>query len=1163
MRTENIRPNVTKRLNNLMLIAVFIIVGAVLAVPINSVWSSSLPARSGQANDRAVAGAGSLNRVIASRGTDALKSSAIFRSLLPNPPPAAVTITTYSSPGCTTAKASFDLGEAVCAIITGAAQPDVDGRAQTRIGWVSPYGSLTQGANIISDPQTGSYAIPVSATQTFTDAGGGTVTVDNRGVWRLGVYSALDGSLIATTDFTVHDPTKPYVDLSLHQSETISETDVGAGSGSVFKLFVANRGPDDATNVVLTDTVPANTTFTSMLETTSVGFTCGTPDAGVFTCTLASMPAGATAEFTFAYDVMAGTPEGTLIINNASVASSDTACAPDPCDLQPADNASTATSRVPPSTGAETCTLICHANFSVVANTTQGGNPGAIVNFGAASINGNCGAIDATFDGIPLNDPPTDPQTHIPASGAFYPVGTTVIHVTSATGGGSCSFTITVVEGTPPTIACPPDKTATDDGSGSHTFTLAEIGTPTTNPTTDVVVTFERSDNIPATYDANGDVVTPEVVHSLTDPFQTGTTGITWTVRDSNGLTASCTQRITVHAPCATDTEPPTITAPADITVGTGPASTTCGVVLDDELGQAVEHDDCSAVVTTTGIPPGNLFPIGTTNVIYTATDGAGHTASATQHVTVSDNTPPVIVAPANASYVCPSEVPAANVSQAHGNNPALPNGGPVFDNCGLQSVTVNETSVGVGSAASPKVITRTYTATDVHGNSASSVQVITVIDPTPPVFTFVPGTVVAYTGAGATSCGTVVSNATLGTATATDNCAVIVTRAGVPSGNNFPKGNTIITYTATDSAGNTAVAMQTVTVIDNTPPVISCLADIVADFNPGVNGATVNFTAPVGSDNCPGAMTAQTGGLASGSTFPLGTTTNTFTVTDAVGNSASCSFKVTVAVTSIIGLDSVSISGASFVDSYASNLGYPASKSSLANILSNGTITLAGSAKVWGNVRSTRVGVAMSGASQVTGNATAGTTVSLSGSASVGGTKTNNALAPVMTLPAVPPCSPFSSNSGITGTYTYSSSTGDLSLSGVNIATLANGNYCFHNVTVSGSSQLKINGLVVIKMTGTLNTSGASSVPNTTSIPSNLRILSSYTGSNGVNFGASSNVHLVIYAPNTNVSISGATPLFGTVAGKTLTISGSGAIHYDTQLKTIWPAIWTLIFGP
>ncbi len=1274
MRTENTRQHVTMRLNILILVGVFIIVGAVVAVPVYSVRSSSLPIGSSQARAKV----SQISVLPALNSNGARWSSATLRSVLPVPTSSPETIETYasdcttpktafvlgetvcavvnfvtetdrfvnwlsppsstvvfSSPtipdnfthsylyqplvagtwkatiadgsdssivptvftvqsqsgslrtfeytagSCTTTpKVSFNLGETVCAKIIGAGQP-VDSRATTRVGWVSPYGSLTQGAEIVSDPQTSTYAIPITATETFTDAGGGSTTVDNRGVWRLILQSASDGSLIESTDFTVHDPTREFVDLSLHQSETLQESDVNSGSGSVFRLFVTNRGPDTAHTVVLTDTVPANTTFTSMAEDTNLGFTCHTPVAGVFTCELAAMPRGATAEFTFAYDVMSGTPEGTPITNNASIGSSNTPCVDTPCELQPDDNASTATSKVPVATGGETCTLTCHANFSVVADVFQGATHGAYVFFGAAGINGSCGAIDATFAGIPFADPPTDPPSHIPASGAFYPVGTTVIQVSSATGGGSCSFTITVVEGTPPTITCPPDKTATaSTPGGSHTFTAPEIGLPMSDPT-GLVVTFERSDNIQATYDANGDVATPAVVYSLTDPFPSGSTGINWTVTDSNGLAASCTQRILVHDPCATDTGPPTIVAcgplgtetgtACAVTVSTGPNSTTCGVALspsDNELGTPVVHDDCSAVVTTTGIPAGNLFPVGNTTLTYTATDGAGHTASATQLVTVVDNTVPVIVAPANANYVCLSQVPAANVSQAHGNNPALPNGGPVFDNCGILSVTVSDSSTGVGSGASPKIITRTYTATDIHGNSANAVQVITVIDAVPPTFTFVPGARVAYTGAGATSCGTTVTDATLGAATATDNCSVVVTRSGVPAGNVFPKGDTTVTYTATDSAGNTAIATQLVTVIDDTPPTISCLADIIVDFNPAVTpaGATVNFTAPVGTDNCPGATTAQTAGLPSGSVFPLGTTTNTFTVTDTalpVHNSASCSFKVTVALTSIIGLDSVSISGASFVDSYASNLGYPASKSSLANVLSNGTITLAGSAKVWGNVRSTRVGVAMSGASQVTGNATAGTTVTRTGSATVGGTITNNALAPVMTLPSVPACTPFSSNSGITGTYTYNASTGDLSLSGVNIATLANGNYCFHNVTVSGSSQLKVNGLVVIKMTGTLNTSGASSVPNTTSIPSNLRILSSYTGSNGVNFGASSNVHLVIYAPNTGVTISGATPLFGTVVGKTLTISGSGAIHYDTQLKTIWPAVWTLIFGP
>ncbi|HEV7474899.1 MAG TPA: HYR domain-containing protein, partial [Pyrinomonadaceae bacterium] len=365
---------------------------------------------------------------------------------------------------------------------------------------------------------------------------------------------------------------------------------------------------------------------------------------------------------------------------------------------------------------------------------------------------------------------------------------------------------------------------------------------------------------------------------------------------------------------------------------------------------------------------------------------------------------------------------------------------------------------------------------------------------------------------------------------------------------------------------GSPSTATGTITnTPDSTLPTITCNADVVADFDPAAGGAVVTYVAPVGSDNCPGATTSQIAGLPSGSTFPLGTTTNTFRVTDASGNTAECSFKVIVALTSIIGLDSVTITGASFIDSYNSAIGYPASKSSLANVLSNGTITMGNSGKVWGNVRSTQAGINMTGASQVTGNATAGTTVSLSGSASVGGTITNHAPAPAMTLPAVPACGPpYSPNSGISGTYSYNSGTGDLSLSGANIATLANGNYCFHNITMGNSAQLKVNGLVNIKMTGTLNLSGNTSFSNTTGIPGNLRVLSSLaSGGNGVILGNGTNVTMVIYAPQTGVSISGSAPLFGTVAAKRITLGNSGAIHYDTQLKTIWPDLWVLIVGP
>jgi uncharacterized repeat protein (TIGR01451 family) len=998
--------------------------------------------------------------------------------------------------------------------------------------------------DVTTDPQTDLFTIAFPP---------GSNIIDYRGVWRVNDISNR-ASVRTSAFFTVSNPAQPAADLLVYNGNDSNGT-ITAGSNIQYVLWLSNKGPDAATVVQVTDLTPANTTFLSG-QSSDPAWTCEFPDpnsaGGNTTCTLASLAPGATNRITLIYNVNGGTPAGTTIENTAHISSNtpdphDDSNTPPPQEPTADRSNNNATSRTTVVAGAatDTCTLSCPANIVATADTSQAGQPGAFVTFSAAQPLGTCGAV-----------------SNNPVSGSFFTVGEHIVS-SSSESGASCTFTVTVVDTAAPTISCPPDKTATANQGG--TATVAP-GVPTTIPATDVIVTGVRSDGSPAIYDEDGNLVSPAVVVPLTDPYPIGTTGITWTVTDSFGRTASCQQRIIVHAACASDNAPPTITAPANISVGTGEGSTTCGAVLDDELGLPDAHDDCSVTVTTSGIPAGNLFPIGTTTITYTATDGAGHTASATQHVTVTDDTPPAIAAPPDATYTCPSEVPAANPSQAHGTNPNLPNGGPVFDNCGTPIVTVSDAASGAGSAASPLIIMRTFKATDTspQHNSASAVQKITVVDSAPPTFTSVPANVTAYTGPGAATCGTVVSDATLGTATAQDNCSVTIGRSGVPSGNSFPVGNTIVTYTATDGAGNTATATQTVTVIDNTPPTISCAAGIVADFDPAVNGAVVTYTTPVGADNCAGAVTTQTAGLPSGGTFPLGTTTNTFRVTDAAGNTAQCSFQVTVALTSIIGLDSVSITGSALVDSYDSTGGYPATKGSLANVLSNGTITIGGSGKVFGNVRSTRAGVVMTGTTQVTGNATAGTNVSKAASATIGGTITNNALAPVMTLPAVPSCGPpYSSNSGISGTYSYNATTGDLTLSGVNIATLANGTYCFHNVSLSNSAQLKVNGPVVIRLTGTLTTGGATSLPNTTMIPSNLQILSSYSGSNGVTLGNSSSLQLVIYAPNTGVSINGAAPLFGTVAAKTITLSNSGMIHYDTQLKSIWPAIWTLIFGP
>ena len=110
-----------------------------------------------------------------------------------------------------------------------------------------------------------------------------------------------------------------------------------------------------------------------------------------------------------------------------------------------------------------------------------------------------------------------------------------------------------------------------------------------------------------------------------------------------------------------------------------------------------------------------------------------------------------------------------------------------------------------------------------------------------------------------------------------------------------YPVGSTNVVWTATDENGNTDDCTQVITVEDNEAPIISCPANITVNNDPGNCSAVVTFPASTSADNCPGETIAQTLGLASGSAFPVGTTTNTFVVTDASSNTATCTFTVTV----------------------------------------------------------------------------------------------------------------------------------------------------------------------------------------------------------------------------------------------------------------------------
>jgi hypothetical protein len=132
---------------------------------------------------------------------------------------------------------------------------------------------------------------------------------------------------------------------------------------------------------------------------------------------------------------------------------------------------------------------------------------------------------------------------------------------------------------------------------------------------------------------------------------------------------------------------------------------------------------------------------------------------------------------------------------------------------------------------------------------------------------------------------------------TGTDNFSgsSTVQTAGLPSGVEYPLGTTTNTFQVTDASGNMATSTFTVTVTDTELPTLICPENSIQKKEGKLHGIAVTYTLPVGNDNCTGFTITQTQGLASGSVFPLGVTTNTFKIVDASGNTASCSFTVTV----------------------------------------------------------------------------------------------------------------------------------------------------------------------------------------------------------------------------------------------------------------------------
>jgi len=437
-------------------------------------------------------------------------------------------------------------------------------------------------------------------------------------------------------------------------------------------------------------------------------------------------------------------------------------------------------------TPAYALTLVQHADINV---SNAPGQAGAVVTY-TVSANNVTGTANIFCS---------------PASGSFFSIGTTSVQCTGSDSGGdepsSMGFNVTVNDVDPPTVTVPADITTGGGPSGA-------------------IVNFSATGT-----DNSG--VSPQVncVPPSGSLFPLGPTIVTCTAMDLAGNTASDSFSVTV----VLDTEPPEMTAPANITRNNDPGL--FGAVVT--YPTPIATDDNPGVVVVCVPPSGTFFPAETifpqqgTIVTCTATDIGGNTATVAFTVTVVDVEPPSITA-------------SADITKNNDPNQA----GAVVT---YPAPVVSDNGPGTNVSCSPHTgaffaigtTTVICTATDVAGNTASASFSVTVLDVEPPVLTL-PSNI------------TVIPNVLGGTLiysppAVTDNGIGGTVSCTVRSGQFLSPGTHTITCTATDRAGNTDTASFTVHV-EEPPPFINPLPATPATPAPTVAPTSVPTAAPTSS---------------------------------------------------------------------------------------------------------------------------------------------------------------------------------------------------------------------------------------------------------------------------------------------------------------------------
>jgi HYR domain len=681
----------------------------------------------------------------------------------------------------------------------------------------------------------------------------------------------------------------------------------GSGNASTcnFSIIVVDNTPPTIAscppnvtvnpNVALNDPTPLNTCdYTQSYSITPSDNCTPTTTWGITGATTVSGTGASTGDRNF----LTGLSTVTFTVSDGLVAN-NTTCV---FTVRVVDNVAPVITCTTPSVSVFTTSGLCTGTATVTASATDLCNPSPLISYVLSGVTSGTGGNSVT---------------------QAFQRGPTIVTFTATDGTNTstCQTFVTVTDNQPPTIVCP--STTTVNTLPNATTCAASVTISSLSPTDNCTIastSFTKLFNL---------VTTSGTGTNPSGTYPVGATVVTFTTTDVAGLTGTCS--FTVNVIDATN---PKVICPANIVTSTGINVCTKTV----SFAPSSSSDNCAVVSTSwsaSGASPASgttasgmaLFPGGTTPVTFTVRDAQNNSGQCTFNVIVNDNEAPVITA-----------INDVTINSSLGSTidcaAPLSISASVTDNCGITLATgVAWTAPGAipasgsGNAATSVLFPVgttlvTYTATDNTGNNTSietfnvvvvdnQAPIITGCPPTPPVTNM--DNLVCYT-------------TQTFSVTASDNCSSsLVTSWSVTNGAatlgsgsglainafQFPAGNNIVTFTVSDglTVPNTSTCQFIFTVKDFQPPVIAAIADVTINSSlvPTTDCAAPLSISASATDNCPitaiiyswiapGATPASgTGNSATSVLFPVGTTTVTYTATDAAGNTDTEVFDVLV----------------------------------------------------------------------------------------------------------------------------------------------------------------------------------------------------------------------------------------------------------------------------